>query len=136
MSIEGGYFENDGGEHLQPEKSRQWRKVKKIVDSGELFSIYDGETLEEMLQTLLEENDYIRAIRVSEHLIMLAPYNAEGWFKKGVALINLGKYKEAIEAFEKVAVLNPADTDTLLHLASVMKFGQSCRSPRCLQPRH
>jgi Flp pilus assembly protein TadD len=116
MSIEGGYFENDSGESLQPEKSRQWRKVKKIVDSGELASIYDGETLEDMLQTLIEENDYIRALRVSEHLIALAPYNAEGWFKKGISLVNLGKYREAIIAFEKVAVLNPADTETLLHL--------------------
>jgi tetratricopeptide (TPR) repeat protein len=32
---------------------------------------------------------------------------AEGWFNKGVALADLGKYDEAIRAFDKAIEINP-----------------------------
>ena len=39
------------------------------------------------------------------------PEFAEAWYNKGIALMSLGKYLEAIRTFDKAIAINPNDRD-------------------------
>jgi tetratricopeptide (TPR) repeat protein len=113
-------FFDDSSDSSDPsakeDRRKLWKNAKRIVDTGELYTMYDSESLEELIHIFLDETDAFRALRVSEHWIAIAPYNTDGWFKKGLALGQAGNHEEAAQAFEHVTLLNPGDVEAYLHL--------------------
>jgi lipoprotein NlpI len=45
----------------------------------------------------------------------LNPDNADAWYNMGVTLHNLGRYNEAMEAYDKVLEVNPDNTVYLIN---------------------
>jgi tetratricopeptide (TPR) repeat protein len=49
------------------------------------------------------------AIKYYDKAIEIAPYLADAWYNRGVALYNLGRYEEAIESYDRALEINPKD---------------------------
>lgn len=51
---------------------------------------------------------YVEQLTAFEKAVALDPGSAEAWFNKGYALAGMGRYDEAIAAFDQVKVIDPA----------------------------
>jgi tetratricopeptide (TPR) repeat protein len=51
---------------------------------------------------------YAEQLKAFEKAVSLEPDNAEAWFNEGYALAGMKRYDEAIAAFDRVKVINPA----------------------------
>lgn len=51
---------------------------------------------------------YAEQLRAFEKAVSLDPNNAEAWFNLGYALAGMKRYDEAIDAFDRVEVINPS----------------------------
>src|SRR5512145_1464515 len=59
------------------------------------------EALESLVGYNYENSNYDEALKFLDVLIDFAPYSSEAWERRGMIYNNLGKYKEALEAFER-----------------------------------
>jgi stress-induced-phosphoprotein 1 len=60
---------------------------------------------------------FTEALRDSEHCIRIQPNWVKGWYRKGAALVSLGRYEEAVMAFKKGVELEPGNEDLKNRLA-------------------
>jgi tetratricopeptide (TPR) repeat protein len=51
---------------------------------------------------------YAEQLRAFEKAVSLDPNNAEAWFNRGYALAGMKRYDEAIDAFDRVKVIDPS----------------------------
>lgn len=58
------------------------------------------------------------------------PNRAEGWVLLGRTLMNMGRYGEAVEAFDRLAVLTPEDAEAHAFLGEAYIFGNDGRVTR------
>ncbi len=70
------------------------------------------QSVEQMVQSLAER-------------LKQEPENAEGWFLLGRSLMNMGKYGEAVKAFEVVDKLQPDNPPVMLALANAVAMAQN-----------
>ena len=66
-----------------------------------------------------------------------------GWYNKGDSLLKLGRYKEALECYDKATKIHPVDTDAWYYKGLVLqKLGKDKESLKCydkvieLDPEH
>lgn len=63
-------------------------------------------------------NEYAQALDCYEHLLSSAPDSAAGWNNRGVTLLAMGRYDEAVEAFTRSLALFPGNMDAKVARAS------------------
>jgi Tfp pilus assembly protein PilF len=56
-------------------------------------------------------NDHAQALADAEQCCILKPAWVKGHFRKGVALVKLGKYDEAVKSYSKALEIEPANED-------------------------
>lgn len=64
-----------------------------------------------------QRSDWAKAAEAYEAIIKLEPANAGAWARRGLALHSLGKYKEALAAYERSLGVNDQQPVTLFNLA-------------------
>jgi len=89
------------------------REALNKADADAIRGATSAETLEELVQHCLDREKYTDALRFSDVLIEFVPYSGEAWMKRGIALHELGKDDEAMEAFNRALALSPADEELL-----------------------
>ena len=67
----------------------------------------------------LQSGNNEEALKLFEEAIGKEPQNAIAWGGKGVALVNLGKYQEAIDCFDKAIQLDPGYANAHNNLAVI-----------------
>ena len=72
------------------------------------------QSVEQMVQNLAER-------------LKQEPENAEGWFLLGRSLMNMGKYADAVKAFDVVDKLQPDNPTVVLALANAVDMAQDGR---------
>ena len=79
-------------------------KLQKIQDSNSMHKQGTSNKTRTIFDDAIERN----------------PKDATAWYNKGVALVNLGKYFEAINCFGKATAINPKDAATLYNKGVVL----------------
>ncbi len=69
----------------------------------------------------LAQRDRAAASQALEHAVVLAPDQAEAWFKVSLVRQDLGDIGGAIQALERVLALNPDRVDALVNLGIVLQ---------------
>jgi len=57
------------------------------------------------------ENKFVEALADSEHCVTLHPNWVKGYYRKGAALVSLGRHEEAVRAFKKGLEIEPTNDD-------------------------
>jgi len=63
------------------------------------------------------ENKFDEALADSEHCVTLHPNWVKGYYRKGAALVSLGRHEEAVRAFKKGLEIEPTNDDLREKLA-------------------
>ncbi|NTV47446.1 MAG: tetratricopeptide repeat protein, partial [Chlorobiales bacterium] len=113
------FVDEDSENARRPDSGKKADKID--LSDRNISSIYDTDVLEEIIYTLLDSGEYEDALKVTEHLVQVAPYNGDSWFKRGIALNNNGYYEEAVASFRKSVALNPSDSEAMLNLGLALE---------------
>ncbi|HZV12347.1 MAG TPA: tetratricopeptide repeat protein, partial [Candidatus Kapabacteria bacterium] len=107
--------------HSEPHESYLdgLRESLNKADADAIRSSASTDTLEELIQYCLEHEKFSDALRFADVLLELLPYSGDVWQKRGIALNELDRNEEALEAFNHALALNPADDDLLTQVAAV-----------------
>lgn len=68
-----------------------------------------------------KQENWSKARAVYDAILGLRPKEADAYFYRGVAEIELDAYQAAVEDFEKVIALKPDDYDRIIHIYTVME---------------
>lgn len=86
--------------------------LKNNPDSPELLNI--------KALALGYSSQHLKALKIYKKLNQLFPNSAYGWYQEGVALIQLGKCKDAVKVLRKANSLDPHDSSIALNLGIVL----------------
>jgi len=108
--------------HNWPDLARQreiqltLRKLRRI-ESGKLPpGTYQLEHLQEQISYNLEVDDFHLVENKARRIIALVLDRMEGHFALGLACLELGRYPEALEAFQAALLRDPDDEETLYNI--------------------
>jgi tetratricopeptide (TPR) repeat protein len=101
------------------------RKLRRI-ESGKLPpGTYQLEQLQEQISYNLEVDDFHLAENKARRMIALVPDRGEGHFALGLACLELGRYLEALEAFQAALLREPNYGATLYNIGQIyLKLNQ------------
>ena len=101
--------------------SKIFRIFKKKIDS---------KTAEEWYRLALIEIDPAKKVEYYTKVLEIDPENFDAWFNKGLALVDLGRYSEAIECFDKALEIEPGNTAVQMSREiAICKYEESHRKP-------
>ena len=76
-----------------------------------------------------QRRDFAQAAKFYDEILALDPKLAEIWTNKGLALYELGRHREALEAFGRAASLKPALITPQLFLGiEFVRFGEALKA--------
>jgi tetratricopeptide (TPR) repeat protein len=109
------YFDSIDFEEDFHEESKDKEALINAVLKGENPAPeLELETIDDLINYLLEKNQHQKAIEYIDSLLDFFPYSNEIWQRKAYVYDNNGDYRNAIECFDKAITLNPLDEETLI----------------------
>jgi tetratricopeptide (TPR) repeat protein len=88
-------------------------RFKDMMKNGS-SGLTNIEALEEIIAYYFENEKYEDALHFVNQLLVLVPYSADTWQRKGLILHNLGRCEEALESFDQALRINPVDPELLV----------------------
>ena len=83
--------------------------ITRYEDSG-AADYFDSEALEEIAAHYFDVGRFESALDAIDHLINQQPYSSDAWMRRGIILNNLGRHKDALDAYDRALAENPLDT--------------------------
>ena len=96
------------------ERSYSDKELSDLLQAARQGSL-STDTIEDIAGYHLENNNFEEALKFLDVLVERAPYSADAWERRGLVLNNLGRYEQALAAFEQAEALNPADLELLIN---------------------
>lgn len=82
-----------------------------------------------------QHGDYARAAELYRRLVNISPQVPAGWINLGAALLNLGRYSEAVQSFQKALALDPSNYQIRFALSlALYKEGDFAEASHGLDP--
>ena len=112
-----GYFDDIDFEDNSHEKKRDKEElIEALLNKGESYiADLDLESIDELINYLLEKNQHIKALNCIDSLLQYFPYSNEIWQRKAIIYDNKGDFQNAIICFDKAISLNPTDEEAILN---------------------
>ncbi|HEX5315741.1 MAG TPA: tetratricopeptide repeat protein, partial [Candidatus Kapabacteria bacterium] len=84
-------------------------------DDAEEPRFLHPEILEELVDYCIENAKFEEALDFALLLTERAPFNGDGWHRRGMLEAHHGDFEKAIESYEHALAMNPADSELLIN---------------------
>lgn len=88
--------------------------------NGELMSSKEVEMYYKQAMSFLEQDETMKALEFFDKSLEMNKQYLPAWNDKGVALLELGEYRQALGCFERVTILDPASNMPLYNKGYVL----------------
>jgi tetratricopeptide (TPR) repeat protein len=109
------YFEEELRRYREDKKRKLMGDSPAESDDPPQRQFLHPDILEELVDYCVENQKFDEALDFVHLLTERAPFNGDGWHRRGMLEAHHGRYDQAVASYERALALNPADNELLIN---------------------